>query len=116
VVRTTSHKNADLKTKRVGTAKEKCTSSEHAVDTPSGHTHGSRSEQDRKKQSVRFMEGDDRSNDSDDEFRLFQISHGKAKPFTIIPVKVNGEDCPMELDTGASVSIMSEEAWKKRFA
>lgn len=24
--------------------------------------------------------------------------------------------CAMELDTGASVSIMSEEAWRKRFA
>jgi len=42
------------------------------------------------------LEGDDRSKDSDDEYRLFQISQGKAKPFTIILVKVNGEDCPIE--------------------
>ena len=33
----------------------------------------------------------------------------------MIPVKVNSEECSMELDTGASVSIMSEEAWRKRF-
>ena len=33
----------------------------------------------------------------------------------MIPVKVNGKDYSMELDTGASVSIMSEEDWKKRF-
>ena len=33
----------------------------------------------------------------------------------MITVKVNGEECSMELDTGASVSIVSEEAWRKRF-
>ena len=83
---------------------------------PSGHANGSRSEQDRKKQSVRYVERDDSPRDSDEEFKLFQISHEKPEPSIMIPVKVNGEDCSMELDTGVSVSIMSEEAWKKSFA
>ena len=83
---------------------------------PSGHANGSRSEQDRKKQSVRYVERDDSPRDSDEEFKLFQISHEKPEPSIMIPLKVNGEDCSMELDTGASVSIVSEEAWKKRFA
>ena len=43
------------------------------------------------------------------------ISQEKPEPSIMLPVKVNGEDCSMELETGASVSIMSEEAWKKRF-
>ena len=83
---------------------------------PSGHANGSRSEQDRKKQSLRYVERDDSPRDSDEEFKLFQISHEKPEPSIIIPVNVNGEDCSMELDTGAFVSIMSEEAWKKSFA
>jgi len=82
---------------------------------PSGHANGSHSEQDRKKQSARYVESDDSPRDSDKEFKLFQISHEKPEPSIIIPVKVNGEDCSMELDTGASMSIMSEEAWKKSF-
>ncbi|XP_068697684.1 uncharacterized protein [Montipora foliosa] len=67
-------------------------------------------------QSVRYVEtGDQTPSNQDDEFKLFQISQEKPEPFIMLPVKVNGEDCSMELDTGASVSIMSEEAWKKRF-
>ena len=29
------------------------------------------------------------------------------------PVHINGRKVPMELDTGASVSVMSESTWKK---
>ena len=75
-----------------------------------------RTEQNWRKQSVRYVEtGDQTPNNQDDEFKLFQISQEKPEPSIILPVKVNGENCSMELDTGASVSIMSEEAWKKRF-
>ena len=31
----------------------------------------------------------------------------------MVPVKVNGENFSMELDTGTSVSIMFEEAWRR---
>lgn len=54
-------------------------------------------------------------NNHDDELKVFQISEEKPEPSIMIPLKVNGEECSMELDTGASVSIMSEEAWRKRF-
>ena len=63
-----------------------------------------------------YLELDDPApNNHDDEFKLFQISEEKLEPSIMIPGKVNGEECSMELDTGASVSIMSEEAWRKRF-
>ena len=32
----------------------------------------------------------------------------------MVPVKVNGENFSMELDTGTSVSIMFEEAWSQK--
>ena len=106
--------------KRVKTAKEEGTSPECAkrehphrpVDTPMDHAQSRTGE----KQSGQYVERDNSPRDSDKEFKLFQISHQKPEPSIIIPVKVNGEDCSMELDTGASVSIMSEEAWKKSFA
>ena len=74
-----------------------------------GHVHGSHSEQNWRRQSVRYMETSDHQKDPEDDFKLFQISQEKPEPSITIPVKVNGEDCSMELDTGASVSIMSEE-------
>ena len=76
-----------------------------------------RPEQNWRKQPVRYLElsDDPAPNNHDDEFKLFQISEEKPEPSIIIPVKVNGEKCSMELDTGTSVSIMSEEAWRKRF-
>lgn len=59
--------------------------------------------------------GDQTPNDQDDEFKLFQISQEKPELSIMLLVKVNGKYCSVELDTGASVLIMSEEAWKKRF-
>ncbi|XP_068708106.1 uncharacterized protein [Montipora foliosa] len=74
-----------------------------------------RTEQNWRKQSVRYVEtGDQTPNNQDNEFKLFQISQEKPETSIMLPVKVNGEDCSMELDTGASVSIMSEEAWKRK--
>ena len=61
------------------------------------------------------METSDYQKDPEDDFKLFQISQEKPEPSIMIPIKVNGEDCSMELDTGASVSIMSEEDWKTKF-
>ena len=80
----------------------------------SGYNHGSRSDQSGRKQQVRYV-GDEPPRNSDDEFKLFQISQEKPEPSIMIPLKVNGKDCSMELDTGASVPIMSEEAWEKHF-
>ena len=59
--------------------------------------------------------GDQTPNDQDNEFKLSQISQEKPEPSIMVPVKVSNKDCSMELSTGASISIMSEEAWKERF-
>jgi len=107
-VKTTSLRNADLKMRIVGTANRKGTLPRCAKR--------------RFQPRVQSRIGGNNqlgmwklANNQDDEFKLFQISQEKPEPSTMLPVKVNGEDCSMELETGASVSIMSEEASKKRF-
>lgn len=93
-----------------------CNSKGHIVKVCKKKAPASRPEQNWRKQPVRYLEIDDPApNNHDDEFKLFQISEEKPEPSIMIPVKVNGEECSMELDTGASVLIMSEEAWRKRF-
>ena len=93
-----------------------CKSNGHIAKLCKKKVPTSRTEQNWRKQSVRYVEtGDQTANDPDDDFKLFQITREKSEPSIMVPVKVNGEECSMELDTGASVSIMSEEAWKKRF-
>ncbi|KAL9950577.1 hypothetical protein ACROYT_G043093 [Oculina patagonica] len=77
------------------------------------YAHGSRP--DRGSRSVRYVEDDAALKEPNDEFKLFQIHQEKPEPSIKVPVKVNGEQFSMELDTGAFVSIMSEEAWKKNF-
>ncbi|KAL9984702.1 hypothetical protein ACROYT_G007028 [Oculina patagonica] len=77
------------------------------------YAHGSRP--DRGSRSVRYVEDAAALKEPNGEFKLFQIHQEKPEPSIKVPVKVNGEQFSMELDTGASVSIMSEEAWKKNF-
>jgi hypothetical protein len=52
------------------------------------------------------------SDDDVDEYNLNRVSSGTSKPL-LITVKVNGVDMEMEIDTGASVSIMSEEKFRQ---
>ena len=92
----------------------KCKSKGHIAKMCKKKVPNARTEQNWRKQSVRYVEtGDQTPNNQDAEFKLFQTSQEKPEPSIMLPVKVNGEDCSMELDTGASVLIMSEEAWKK---
>ena len=49
--------------------------------------------------------------ESDQEYTMYRISSGSSKPL-IAHVRLNGIDTPMEVDTGASVSLMCEEAFK----
>ena len=52
-------------------------------------------------------------NDCDEDYeenRLYRISSGSTKPI-VVSVNLNGQDVEMELDTGASVSLISEEAY-----
>ena len=93
-----------------------CNSKGHIAKVCKKKAPASRPEQNWRKQPVRYLELDHPvPNNHDDGFKLFQISEEKPEPSIIIPVKVNGEECSKELDTGATVSITSEEAWRKRF-
>ena len=48
----------------------------------------------------------------DEEYNLYRVSSGSSKPL-LVTVKLNGVDTEMEVDTGASVSIMSEENFRQ---
>lgn len=61
------------------------------------------------------MEDDILQKEPNDNFKLFHLHQEKPEPSIMVPVKVNRVSHSMELDTGASVSIMSEEAWRRRF-
>ena len=47
----------------------------------------------------------------DEEYSMYTISNRTTKPFKVT-LKVNGDDTTMEVDTGAWVSIVSEEQFK----
>ena len=64
---------------------------------------------------LKFIKDDTHPKEPNDDFKLFHIHNVKPEPSIMVPVKVNGKNVSMELDTGASVSIMSEEAWRRRF-
>ena len=44
---------------------------------------------------------------------LFAVKKGSPESAIIVEPKVNGVILPMELDTGASVSLISERVWKE---
>ena len=51
-----------------------------------------------------------------DEIQLHAVgSSTKSSPPIMVNVQVQGEDLPMEVDTGAAVSIISETTWKNIF-
>ena len=56
--------------------------------------------------------------DSVDPFSLslYNLSSGHAKQGIEIPVELNGTSLLMELDTGAGVSVIPEETYKKNFS
>ena len=55
---------------------------------------------------------DNSDDDNDDEYNLYRVSSGSTKPL-LVTVKLNSVDTEMEVDTGASVSIMSEEKFQQ---
>ena len=74
------------------------------------------SEQNKRKHKIQHVENNDLLEDQEEELKLFKIGKEKPEPSIIIPVKMNGATYSMELHTGASVSIMSEELWNRNFA
>ena len=65
--------------------------------------------------STKFVDAN--SDDSGpDEIQLYAVgSSTKSSPPIMVNVQVQGEDLPMEVDTGAAVSIISETTWKNIF-
>ena len=51
----------------------------------------------------------------DNEFAIFNIGQTTPEPSIILPVEMNGVSVSMELDTGASLSILSKMLWKEKF-
>ena len=59
------------------------------------------------------MEEQDKEQDEKyEEYTLYQVSNGSSKPLMVL-VQINGEGLEMELDTGASVLLVSEETFGK---
>ena len=85
-----------------------------ALASLGGYAHRSRPNQGGRTQPVRYVEDDTLQKEPNDDFKLIQIHLEKPEPSIMVPVKVKGENFSMELDTGASVSIMSEEAWRRQ--
>ena len=54
--------------------------------------------------------------DHDEVQGLFNIGTGSPEPSIVVPVNINGTNISMELDTGATVSVMSERMWKDKFS
>ena len=53
---------------------------------------------------------DQESSEDDQEYTVFHVRSGSTKPFRVV-VKANGKPLSMEIDTGASVSIVSQECF-----
>lgn len=76
-----------------------------------GHTHNQKPQ---KPKPLRYVEIEE-SEEVRDEYSLFKIGQEAPEPSIIIPLKINGTEINLELDTGSSVSILSEQTWKSTF-
>ena len=47
---------------------------------------------------------------------LYHVHESNSEPTIVVPVQINRTKVSMELDTGASVSVMSESTWKEKFS
>ncbi|CAC5387448.1 unnamed protein product [Mytilus coruscus] len=59
-----------------------------------------------------FVEED--SDDMEDTYTMYQLEGTKRKPY-LVSVKLNNTEINMEIDTGASVSVISQETCKQVF-
>ena len=50
-----------------------------------------------------------------DEIQLYTIGVKSATCLITVDVQINGKQLPMVVDTGAALSIISEQTWKKNF-
>ena len=64
-----------------------------------------------KNEQANHIEQTTDSSEDDVEYTLYHINSGSNQPL-VVDVKLNGIAHPMEVDTGASVSLMSEESFQ----
>ena len=81
-----------------------------ASDATKGNAPTQRSSSQRP--SVQYL---NKQEEQDDEFQTFKIGQTAPEPSIIIPLEINGVPVPMELDTGASLTVISETLWKEKF-
>ena len=81
-----------------------------ASDATKGNAPTQRSSSQRP--SVQYL---NKQEEQDDEFQIFKIGQTAPEPSIIIPLEINGVPVPMELDTGASLTVISETLWKEKF-
>ena len=65
-----------------------------------------------REQTNRIDEESSADDDDDQEYALYRVSSGSSKPI-LVPVTLDGVHMEMELDTGASVSLVSEETFRQ---
>ena len=56
---------------------------------------------------------DNSSNDENELTELFKVGDNGSEPSIIVPVKINAVN--LNMDTGASLSVISEQQWKNKF-
>ena len=56
-----------------------------------------------------------KDNSITDEIQLYTIGAKSATCLITVDVQINGKQLPMVVDTGAALSIISEQTWKKNF-
>ena len=59
-------------------------------------------------EQAHHVDRETRDSEESDEYNMYRVSSGSSKPL-MVTVKLNGVDTEMEVDTGASVSLISEE-------
>ena len=66
---------------------------------------------DKKPKRQNYMARESASKSEDEELQLFTLSHQSSKPY-IVDIFVNDKPVKMELDTGASVSVLNEATYR----
>ena len=73
-----------------------------------------RSQEQSRQRSVRVVDREPLSDEETTEFTMFKVG-GKALHPIVVTVGVNGQQLPMEVDTGAAVSVISTTTREKMF-